>query len=279
MRIAVGIDLRTTGHGWLVERAGAWARALRAQVDLVYFAAPAAQPDPTHQERLEVLLATLSPSQRGDALVLPSSAPAEGLIELTASHDLVVVGSREPAALERWLLGPMATRVLRQARCPVLVPRRTAPPPERPRLLVGVDATDDTASRAVLSLASLWAQRLGGTLDALYAVVSALPPIADKAVRDKAEKEWVARNDADRQKVEALLDELVPAEHRGVARLGRGEPDDALIQASTACDLVLVGNRDREGLAQLVLGTVAQRVVRQADSDVLSLPTAHLLDS
>jgi nucleotide-binding universal stress UspA family protein len=53
----------------------------------------------------------------------------------------------------------------------------------------------------------------------------------------------------------------------------RGEPDDAMVQASQQADLVIVGNREREGLARL-LGTVAQRVSRNASSDVLSLPTA-----
>ena len=275
MRIAVGIDLRTTGHGWLVERAGAWARALEGQVDLVYFSTGG--DDATHAQRLDVLLATLGPNQRGEAKVIAGAAPAEGLVKLSRSHDLLVVGSREPAALERWLLGPMATRVLRHAEAAVLVPRREAPPPDSPRLLVGVDVTEPETAAVVLGIASSWAQRLGGTLDALFAVTSALPPIADKAVREKAEREWTARNERERHRLERLLEEHVPQEHRGTARIGRGEPDDALIAASADYDLIMVGNRDREGLAQLVLGTVAQRVVRTAHSDVLSLPTAAAL--
>jgi nucleotide-binding universal stress UspA family protein len=275
MRIAVGIDLRTTGHSWLVERAGAWARALGGIVDLVYF--HNGGDDSVHKERLDVLLATLGPAQRGHTLVESAASPDEGLVRLTRSHDLLVVGSREPAALERWLKGPMATRVLRGAEAPVLVPRREAPPPERPRLLVGVDVTEPETAQVVLHLAADWAVRLGGTLEALYAVTRALPPIQDKAVREKAEREWTARNERERQRLEKLLADNVPKAHRGRARIGRGEPDDALIAASHDVDLVMVGNRDREGLAQLVLGTVAQRVVRQAHSDVLSLPTAFVL--
>ena len=91
----------------------------------------------------------------------------------------------------------------------------------------------------------------------------------------RAEKHWAQLFAAERDKLEALLKEHVPSGARGDARLLHGEPDDALIQASRTVDLIVVGNREREGLARL-LGTVAQRVVRQAQSDVLSLPTASM---
>jgi len=275
MRTVVGIDLRTTGHAWLVERAAAWTHRAGGRVDLVFF-----HPDggtSEQQARLEALLAKLPEAQRGQARVL-AAAPAAGLIELTASSDLLVVGSREPAALERWLHGPMASRVLRHAKCPVLVPRRIEPPDDPPALLVGVDINNPPLDRAVIELAAAWAEQVGGTLDALYAVNRALPPIANQAVRERAEREWEARNDRERRRLQALLDELVADTARGKARIGRGEAEDALIQASRDADLVLVGNRDREGLAQIVLGTVAQRVVRQAHCDVLSLPTAAIED-
>jgi len=271
MNTVVGIDLRTTGHTWLVERAAAWTRMAGGVVDLVFF-----HPDggtSEQQDRLEALLAELPEAQRGTARVL-AAAPAAGLVELTEDADLLVVGSREPAALERWLHGPMATRVLRHAHCPVLVPRRPEPPRDTPKLLVGVDVNNPPVDRAIVELASRWAVMVGGTLDALYAVNRALPPIANHAVRERAEKEWEARNDSERRRLQLLLDEVVPEGHRGQAQIGRGEAEDAIIHASSDADLVLVGNRDREGLAQLVLGTVAQRVVRQAHCDVLSLPTA-----
>ena len=273
MHTVVGIDLRTTGHDWLVARAAAWTAAAGGVIDLVFF-----HPDGgtnEQQTRLQALLDQVPEAQRGRARVL-AAAPAAGLVELTNDADLLVVGSREPAALERWLHGPMATRVLRHAHCPVLVPRRPEPPQQPPRLLVGVDINNPPLDRAVVKMAARWAASVGGQLSALYAVNRALPPIAHQEVRERAEREWEARNDSERKRLQALIDELVSEPCRGVASIGRGEAEDALIQASADADLVLVGNRDREGLAQIVLGTVAQRVVRQAHCDVLSLPTAAL---
>jgi nucleotide-binding universal stress UspA family protein len=225
------------------------------------------------QQRLQVLLDTLPEPFRGRARV-ESAAPAEGLVQATMDADLLVVGSREPAALERWIHGPMATRVLRQARCPVLVPRAEHPPPVPAQLLVGLDIADDVGSARVIELASTWAQHFQGRVSAAYAVAQSLR-IPDKEVRQRAEREWELLFADERAKLEALLREHVPEGPRGEALLLRGEPDDALIQASSKADLVVVGNREREGLARL-LGTVAQRVVRQAACDVLSLPTASM---
>lgn len=272
MRAVVGIDLRTDGHSWLLQRAVAWGSRAGARIDLVNFGPSEGSEEPLR--RLHTLLETLPEPYRGRAWVDPS-APADGLVKLTHDADLLVVGSREPSALERWIHGPMATRVLRHARCAVLVPRAEHPPPTPAQLLVGLDVADEKGAALVMGLASTWAQRFQGRVSAAYAVSRTLPRIPDKGVRERAEREWEKLFDEERAKLEALLREHVPEGPRGEALLLRGEPDDALIQASTKADLVVVGNREREGLARL-LGTVAQRVVRQAASDVLSLPTAYL---
>jgi nucleotide-binding universal stress UspA family protein len=272
MRAVVGIDLRTDGHTWLLQRALAWSSRAGATIDLVNFAP---SDDGDRLARLQLLLDTLPEPFRGRAWIDPAP-PAEGLVQATETADLLVVGSREPAALERWIHGPMATRVLRQARCPVLVPRAEQPPAMPARLLVGLDIADDDGAARVMGLAATWAQRFQGRVSAAYAVAQSLPHIADKEVRERAEREWEALHAAEKAKLVALLREHVPEGPRGEALLLRGEPDDALIQASSSADLVVVGNREREGLARL-LGTVAQRVVRQAASDVLSLPTASMV--
>ena len=272
MRAVVGIDLRTEGHAWLLQRALAWSARAGAVIDLVNFA-----PSDSGERlaRLEQLLATLPEAHRGRAWVDPAP-PAEGLVKATETADLLVVGSREPAALERWIHGPMASRVLRDAQCPVLVPRAEHPPAMPARLLVGLDIADEEGAARVMGLAATWAQRFQGRVSAAYAVTQRLPHIADREVRARAEREWERLFAEERAKLLALLKEHVPEGPRGEALLLRGEPDDALIHASEDVDLVVVGNREREGLARL-LGTVAQRVVRKAASDVLSLPTASMV--
>jgi nucleotide-binding universal stress UspA family protein len=154
----------------------------------------------------------------------------------------------------------MASRVLRQARCSVLVPRGERPAGPAPRLLVGVDV-EGPAPASVLDWADRWAEWLGGTVHVAYAAAA-------------HRGDWLTVRETYRQKLEALLKAHVRAPHRGVATVRRGEPEEVLISMSQDYDLVLVGNRDREGLARIMLGAVANGIVRRAACDVISLPTA-----
>ncbi|MBX2796361.1 MAG: universal stress protein [Myxococcales bacterium] len=271
MRVLVGIDLRASGHEWLVQRAGSYAERLEAQVDLVYLLG-AAKEEARHRTALQALLDALPKAVRGSPRV-EAMDPADGLVELSVDYELMVVGSREPPALERMLRGPMATRVLRGARCPVLVPRSEGEPGTPPRLLVGIDVEGPDPGR-VLAMAGWWAEHLKGAIDPLYVESSRLPHIADRSVREAAEREWAALRAPKVKRLQALLDDHVAEGHRGKPVLKSGEPEDVLVQLSADYDVILVGNRDREGLARLLLGAVGNQVVRRADSDVISLPTS-----
>ncbi len=274
MRVLVGIDLRTSGHRQLVRRAGEWAQRLGGQLHLAYVE-PRIGAAAEHTQRLVALLSELPEELQGGTEVRVGE-PAAKLIEMSADADVLVVGSREPPVLERWLKGPMAARVLREARSPVLVPRAAHDLPQTVRLLVGVDI-GGTAGRSVLALAAGAASAVGGRIDAVYAEPSRLPHIADRGIRERVERDWEARSEPARQELEALMAAALPDNLRGAALVRRGEPEDVLVTLSADYDLVLVGNRDRTGLAQLLLGTVAQQVVRRAQCDVMSLPTATVL--
>lgn len=271
MRVLVGVDLRALGHEWLIDRSGDYAARLGAAVDLVYFLGEGSEA-PEHRRRLEELLARLPAERRGRARIETTEA-AEGFVALSTEYDLMIVGSREPPALERLLKGPMATRVLRHARCAVAVPRGERAPGEAPRILVGVDV-GGVDPAGVLRLADLWAERLGGTIHAVFAEAGHLPKIGDKAVRDAAERQWLALREPKVEALRALLATHVHPNRTGEVLVRRGEPEDVLVTLSTDYDLVLVGNRERGGLAGLVLGAVAGQVVRRAACDVISLPTA-----
>ncbi len=271
LRTLVGIDLRILGHDWLVARAGQYSQRMGAVVDLVYFLGGQAE-EPGQRERLDRLMASLPEALRGRVRLEPRD-PTQGLIDLSGDYQLMVVGSREPPALERLLKGPMATRVMRKSLCPVLVPRGERGPDHDPRLLVGVDVGGLDPER-VLGMCAFWAHHLGGRLDAMYAEEGHLPRITDHVVREAAEREWAALRAPKLDRLRALLEVAVPEAHRGEALLRRGEPEDVITQLSPDYDVVFVGNRDREGLARFIMGAVAAQLVRRATCDVMVLPTA-----
>ncbi len=256
MRMVVGLDLRAAEHEWLIGRASLYAERMGAKIDLVYCAETA---EPELRTRLEGLVASIAEPIRGVAVIDPH-APAEGLVEQSRHADLVVVGSREPLAIDRILRGPMAARVLRQAVSPVLVPRGERAPMPNPRMLVGVDI-EGPAPTAVLRWADRYAELMNGTVHVMYAAQAHRGDFA--STRDRITDE-----------LQKMLEAHVGPGRQGGAVVRRGDPEEVLVQTSAEYDLVLVGNRDREGLARLVLGAVAGTIVRRAQCDVLSFPTA-----
>ncbi|MCB9672095.1 MAG: universal stress protein [Alphaproteobacteria bacterium] len=272
MKVLVGIDLNVSGHDWLLERATHLAGSLGGTVDLVFIAQ---QKTSEHQAKLQGMLSLLIPEPLQGVARIETGDPADVLIELSNTYDVMVIGPREPAAIQRFLLGPMAVRILRKSVCPILVPRAERPLPEQPRMLVGLDIQGPAIDQ-ILTFATAWAGKLGGVLDGVFAVPGNLPPIRNKEVREVALREFLATQEPERRALAEVL-KRIPEGHRGAAHIEVGEPEDVLVKMSSSYDLVLVGNRGRTGLTRLLMGNVANHVVRTAGCDVLVLPTAALV--
>ncbi|MBN2799434.1 MAG: universal stress protein [Deltaproteobacteria bacterium] len=273
MRILVGIDLRLDGHDWLVGRAAWVSSRIGAPVDLLYVAAEQSEVSAA-KVSLEQLLETLPPAARGEALV-EVGAPVETLVARTHSPNLLLVGPREPGAIERMFLGSMASRVIRSAAGTVLVPRGEEPAEERPRVLVGVDLRRGEAGD-ILAMVRPWAERFDAVVDAVFVEPQRLPWIPDATVRARARAEWDAAREPDRVALRALLQAQLDERHRGAPVLASGQPEEALVELSEDYELLFIGNRQRQGLAGLILGSVAEHVVRHAVCDVFTLPTQQV---
>lgn len=267
MRVLAGLDLALEGHDWLLARAATFASLCGARLDLVYVGEGA-----EHLEALRGHLAGVPEDCRGEAHVVPGD-PAEELLRLAASYDALVVGPREPTGLDRYLQGAMAIRILGRAPCPVYVPRTNRLGDRRVRLLMGVDTQGDRTSWTVQE-AGRWTQRLGGVLDAVYAIPRSLPPVRRPELAARIHEEWQEARTEDRAAVARIL-EAIDEGHRGEPFVAPGEPEDALLRMSEDYDLVVMGNRPRRGLERLLLGGVARHVVTRADCDVLILPSAR----
>lgn len=79
----------------------------------------------------------------------------------------------------------------------------------------------------------------------------------------------------DRDAVRAQLDKI-QASVPGVAiehRLEEGDPADAVLQVADdiRCDLIVLGTHGRTGLGRLLMGSVAEKVVRKAKCPVLTV--------
>lgn len=165
--------------------------------------------------------------------------------------DMVIMGRRGVHWLERLMLGEAAARVIGHVNCSVLVVPKESGMWDK-GILLAVDGSRHADSAAVS--AGALAKRCGLPVTVLAVCASddlkcdVIKPIADR-VRD------------------LLLADGVPAE----SVVMEGKPSDCVVQAAkdNDCDLIIVGCHGRTGLDRLLMGSVSQQVVVQAQCPVL----------
>lgn len=191
--------------------------------------------------------------------------PSSGICALASEKraDLIALGTRGRAGLAHVLLGSVAERVARQAKCPVLtVHSEVAPPRPLRKLLVSTDFSD--SANAALALARELLEP-GGHLVLAHAIPPVLAP-GDPALplSDPRSEAWAR---AEYEKVRPTLAGV------GVEfDLRYGAADTAVLDAAARhqADAIVIGTQGRTGLAHVLLGSVAERVIRRASLPVFS---------
>jgi nucleotide-binding universal stress UspA family protein len=182
--------------------------------------------------------------------------------------DLIVVGSRGSTGLRRMALGSVAESVVRHAPAPVLVAR---PSPASGVVLVASDLSE--SSRAAIVAADAEAKRRGAKLTLLHCMEFApemmamgFAPLVPAAPDDPRSRVALTR-----RAEEGMRSLLAGLGVTGQGVVDPGSPRGAVPEAAERlkAELVVVGARGRGRLARLLLGSVAQSVVRHAHCSVL----------
>lgn len=191
-----------------------------------------------------------------------------------SSADLLVVDERPQRPFTSLWRGTEVAQLLRRCHCPVLVVKQ-APSKHYNSLLVATDFTAD--SLALVRYGSGFDRH--SELELFHArrtLSNALPSLTKAAV----EKETAFTQETQR---------ILRGRHFALTdsfdtRLGRvdwvhGDFDPArqtlVRQKTSGADLIVVGKEKCSTLADLVMGSVAQRLVKSADSDVLVVPHGY----
>jgi nucleotide-binding universal stress UspA family protein len=184
--------------------------------------------------------------------------------------DLIVMGTHGRTGLRRLLTGSVAETVLRAAHCPVLALRSPELPRPAELFPVILHPTDfSECSEPALQVARDLARDQGARLVVLHVTpTEVVLEGATAAVADPL---------ADSDTVEKIRERVDGSDlkHPVEVRLGRGEAAAEILRAAgeLGCGLIVLGTHGRTGLGRLLMGSVAEDVLRKAACPVLAMKT------
>lgn len=214
-----------------------------------------------------------------------SDAPQDEIVSYARAHtiDLIVMGTHGRTGMAHALMGSVAETVLRTSPCPVLTLReapraRKGTDAGRRRILVATDFSEP--SDAALDCARVLAAPMGAALHLLHV-------LEDPRVSGSfgSEVYYLADSPATRttrlKEAQERLAHRITADDR--ARLGAttevifGSGASTIVEyaADNEFNLIVMGTHGRSGIAHLLMGSVAEAVVRRASCPVLTLRAAR----
>lgn len=193
-----------------------------------------------------------------------------------ANADLIVVAAPQSRSLDS-IVGTTAERLVRTAKRPVLVVRREMQGDYRN---VAIAADLSSASLPMLRTAV----RLGALDGASATIVHAVDPSYDSMLRSAGIDEVAigryqldVQGDAKRRLQTMIADAGLVPENTGV--IVRGDPPVVAIRAvleHQRPELLAIGASRWFALKRLLIGSVADRLLREAECDVLVIPNVGL---
>jgi universal stress protein E len=187
------------------------------------------------------------------------------------SHDRDLAAAPRP-------FGPVDMELLRRCPCPVLLVRQGAGGPH-PRMVAAINSsTDEECEHALNRKIVEMTLRLSELEQGLPIVLQAWAPFAEGLIRDHSSADDFAayvsgvreRTAADlRRFVQSVSSRGMPIQtvHR------RGEPEDVILEfvVSEGVDVVVMGTKARSGIAGVLIGNTAERVLRRLPCSVLAV--------
>ncbi len=242
--------------------------------------------------RMSALAAELDVSARAVQRVA-LERPADELRALADEVDAtgIIVGTHGRTGLGRFFVGSTADRLLQKARRPVLVVREPPPhvapwfpvpageplPLSPTHLLVAVDFSEP--SRRALELARALAASLDLAVDVLHVhepVTDVRRGLVGRLAAGSAASELDANARARaRKELSSLVGEVFGDDAPAVSlHVEAGRPAERIAGVARAigADLIALGTTGRTGLERMLLGSVAEALVRQSSVPVLTVP-------
>jgi len=234
----------------------------------------------TRRSQLEELARGVSEVPAESRLLV--GRPATVLIQevLRSDHDLLMRShARDLTATGAQPFGAVDMELLRKCPCPVLLVRHGSPAP-RPRIVAAVNATTDYGEERALNRKIVETMLLMATsLDASsLGLLHVWAPYGERTIRNyPSDDEFGIYVEESRQQAAADLDRVVQSfkgRLDGVpATLLRGAPEKVIpaFVVSEGIDIVVMGTVARAGIAGMLIGNTAERILRKLPCSVLTV--------
>ena len=236
---------------------------------------------------LEQVIARMGDTSRRRVVRVARGDPAEQILRAIARHaiDVVVMTTHGRGAIGRAIFGSVADRVSRASPVPILLVRSqpsvdaTALAEVR-RLLVPLDGSD--LAEAALPLARELAQRLEAPVHLVQAVdfTALLAPVTGGgvlAVSPPGEVYQELMETIERGARDYLASVAARLEAEGMTATWAvldGSPYFAIADAAEPGDLIVLTSHGRSGVLRWLMGSVAEKLVREAPVPALLVPSA-----
>lgn len=203
------------------------------------------------------------------ALVESHEAIHESILEEAEERniDLLVIGSHGRTGIGRILLGSVAERTIRHATMPVLTIRAEPLAGEVDRILVPTDGSAGAIAAADHAV------DLARATDAAIHIIHVVD-LTRMGGDITAGPVYAEFEDIGREAVDDLIDRAKSAGVRSVqGNVLAGRPGRAIVDYAEDrdIDLIVLGTHGRSGLDRILLGSVAEKVVRIAEEPVMTV--------
>jgi len=207
--------------------------------------------------------------------IVKAGDPFQEIVQVATDNDadLIAMGSHRRRILRDVFVGTTIERVMRTGHHPVLMVNTEPKGPYR-RVVVATDMSE--ASANALSTA-----RSLGLFDGAYvSLVHAFEPLAKGMMiyanveREKIEEHVAHEASETRRKLADFVDQLQLGDLRYDLRLAEGPTFRTIKEfvEKEQPDLLVIGTRGLTGVKRILLGSVADAVLRGIECDILAVP-------
>lgn len=223
--------------------------------------------------RLEELVAPIVDAGIEVELLVEIGLPSETISQAVARHrpDLLVVGNRGGGGFLRLLVGSTTQRLTRRAACPVLTVHQDDRHRPLRSILVPTDFSRDAEAAAAAAVRFLQTQE-----QARLVLLHAFHLPVEYTAYGAIPTTFHFRDDVlgpARERLDALALGLARPGLEIVSEVREGAPAEVIAEVAKELevDLVALGTHGRSGLAHLLLGSTAERVLAIAPCPVLTV--------